>query len=498
MNEFSPSTCRSFGSDHGHRNLRRAKPLEKGVRNTKFVRKESKFSFGSSLLSSEPSKDSLSKYTISLDSIGSGPRIANPKDKCTRSVMPMLEPFDSSERYNYSSKTSSFYSSNSVKNSLEDGVGMSTDSFENFNLKPIFFSPLRIWDKEKNCFVNQAPRSKSEHRKFYRSRSGSNKRSTVGSVTRKVERLTSLIGKIKKEIDVHEKSKKKNEKIKRTTTRSKSLDSRQFLKYSPNETDDSAQTIPKTQSTEKTKANWKEFHENFSSLVRFMKPKTKSLKKNSITSLSTDLENELTHLAVLCSKQNTQEFTKISDSSCTSSLTDKTTSGSSDVFSEFSKIKIENSDSALERTFNSSQVVTTSECTETTSTSDISENNQTFTEKQQFRNLPSTSEDDDRSVEKLLKISSAFNPNLRKVHLDFTNHKKCLENERREEKNLLSEKLLIQRSESLAQQKQFRSNDIFKDPSFARHDEILIVGTGKDKLSRFISLGVNAPTVTFV
>ena len=118
--------------------------------------------------------------------------------------MPMLEPFDSSERYNYSSKTSSFYSTN---NSLEDGVGMSTDSFENFDLKPIFFSPLRIWDEEKNCFVNQAPRSKSEHRKFNRSRSGSSKRSTVGSVTRKVDRLTSLIGKIKKEIDVHEVSK---------------------------------------------------------------------------------------------------------------------------------------------------------------------------------------------------------------------------------------------------------------------------------------------------
>lgn len=228
-----------------------------------------------------------------------------------------------------------------------------------------------------------------------------------------------------------------------------------------------------------------------------MKPKQKSLKKNSIASLSTDLENELTHLAVLCGKQNTREFTKISDSSCNSSLTDKTTSGSSDTFSDFSKLKIENSDSALDRTFNSSQL-TTSECIETESTSDISENNQVFTEKQQFRNLPSTSEDDDPSVEQLLKLNSAFNPNLRKVHLELTNHKKNLENERKEEKNQLYEKLLIQRSESLAQQKQFRSNDIFKDPSFARYDEILIVGTGKEKLSRFISLGVQAPTVTFV
>ena len=67
--------------------MRRAKPIEKRDRNTKFVRKDSKFSFGSSLVSSESSKNSISKYTSSLDSIDAKLMRVKSKDKSNRSVI---------------------------------------------------------------------------------------------------------------------------------------------------------------------------------------------------------------------------------------------------------------------------------------------------------------------------------------------------------------------------------------------------------------------------
>lgn len=527
--------------------LRRAKPIEKRDRYAKFFegRKESKFSFGSSLSSNfslsgayvkrlSDSSDSMSSSTgITGDSKSSHANIKSSK------IMPMLEPIGSSLRYKYSScQTSSFYSSMFEKrDSQEDGFEQTPENFESFCLKPISFSPLRIWDAEKCCFVNQMPRSRSEHRKFTRSRSGSSKRNTVDSVSRKVDRLTNLIGKIKKEIDVHEITKKKLKfHSKQLTKRSRSLDSRQVnLNISGNklnhlhplESDDSAKTFPKIQPTEKSKIQWKEFQENFSSLVKFLKPKAnenaKTLpdrqKKNSICSLSTDFENELNNLVFLCGKQNTSNFAKISESSsCNTSqsgISSMQAPTSGDMLESFANLEIQqnatlNSDSALERTFDSSQIITTTSRDSTTSisTENISNSSSSniftehFTEKQKYQNLPSTSEDDDPRIEQELKINSAFNPNLRKMHLEITNQKKELEKIRKQEKSFLSEKLILQRTESLAQQKQFRSKDIFTDPSFASTNEILMFGaTGHKPLSRFRSHGNQqcvGPTVTFV